>query len=79
MMTKGPETLTATVEGQFGEDRKITLVRQPDGQYKEVADTPEAFTATVEGRFGEERKVTLVRRPDGHYEEVVDASARAGP
>lgn len=71
-MEQAPEKLTAVVEGRFGQERQITLVRQPDGQYKEVAEVPETLTATVEGRFGEERQITLVRQPDGQYREPAD-------
>ncbi len=71
-MNEGPKTLTATVEGRFGEECHITLAQQPDGQYKEVEAPAETLTATVEGRFGEERRITLVRQPDGQYKEMID-------
>lgn len=81
-MRNGPEAFTATIEGQFGEEYRITLVRQPDGHYEESYEAPDTnahqdqdmVTATVEGRFGEEHKITLVRQPDGSYREAADAS-----
>jgi len=71
-MNSDPEILTATVEGQFGEEHKITLVRQSDGHYEEAPAAQETLTATVEGMLGEEHKITLVRQPDGQYREVTD-------
>ena len=71
-MKEGPRTLTATIEGPFGEERRITLVRQPDGQYTEAVEPPDTLFASIEERMGEERRVTLVRQPDGTYKEVVD-------
>ncbi|MGQ9649530.1 MAG: hypothetical protein ACUVXJ_05440 [Phycisphaerae bacterium] len=37
------QRLTAKVQGQFGEDHEVVLVRQPDGQYKELADPAQAM------------------------------------
>jgi len=69
-MKEGPETLTAAVAGPNGEERHVTLARQPDGGYRETAAPPETLTATMEGQFGEEYQITLVRQPNGQYKEM---------
>lgn len=75
-MTHTLDTLTATIEDMFGVERKIKLVRQPDGQYREsdevlavIDHISEALSATVEGRFGEEHHIKLVRQANGEYGE----------
>ncbi|HPD29194.1 MAG TPA: hypothetical protein PLL20_04310 [Phycisphaerae bacterium] len=48
-MDSKPQTLTATVEGRFGIERTVVLVRQPDGHYVEANETRELPTDSVEG------------------------------
>lgn len=81
------DKLTARVEDAFGQERRITLMRGPNGLYEEADGTPETrteprsvdvLTAIVEGRLGEEHRISLVRQPNGRYEEVLDPADGTG-
>lgn len=81
------ETMTITVQGPFGEEHRIRLVRQENGEFREadeVFDAPrasthadqddacESVTARIQGIFGEDHRIRLVRQPGGTYEEVLE-------
>lgn len=47
-MDSKPQTLTAIVEGRFGIERTVVLVRQPDGHYVEANETQELPTDSLQ-------------------------------